>query len=121
MTCFLATNKSLRGRVLIVKSVTYVVVGVAYDETIGFAETPDMAAPFEQMASSAASAGSRTTGDLALFVVAIVIIAGMLQFFMARSLRRHGRPAQQAENLATAAAATLVVVLVPMAAYLTRS
>lgn len=79
-----------------------------------------MATSLEHVVSGGA-VGGRTMGDVALFVVAIVAVASIVQFFVARSLRRHGRPAQQAENLATAAAATMVAVLVPIAVYMTRT
>lgn len=80
-----------------------------------------MTASVEQITSSIAPPAGETTGYMAFFVVAIVVFAGALQFFMARLLREHGKSAQQAENLATAAAATFVAIFVPLAAYLTRS
>ena len=104
------------------KSITRTSTIAAYDESIGFRERIFiMTASIEQIASSTVPPADEAIGGTAFAVVAIVMFAGALQFFVARLLRQHGKPAQQAENLATAAAATLVAVLVPIAAYLTRS
>lgn len=80
-----------------------------------------MAVSLEQESPASAANVGGHPGDIALFVVAIVLLAATVQFFVARFLRSHGRPADQAENLATVAAATVVAVLVPITAYIARS
>lgn len=80
-----------------------------------------MAGSIEQITSVSAPAVRESAGYVALLVIGIVLLASAIQFFVARFLRAHGRPAHQAENIATVAAAAIIAVLVPITTYIART
>lgn len=80
-----------------------------------------MAGSIEQIASASRPELRESMGDIALLIIGIVLLAAAIQYFVARFLRAHGRPAHQAENIATVAAAATIAVLVPVTTYIARS
>ena len=80
-----------------------------------------MAGSIEQIASVSTPEMRGSIGDIALLIIGIVLLAAAIQLIVARFLREHGRPAPQAENIATVAAAAIIAVLVPITTYIARS